>query len=222
MKKIIIIIILSLLFPEKFIYSLGFKFINVGEAVISSNIKNENEIRINTIIASNKFFDKLYKLRDEVDLVVDSKDFSLKKIDKNVLEGTWKKQYNAEIDSDFNIVSKNKVTQNDKLLFDPISVVYNLRTQDLKIGDKYEFNILGIDEVRPIVIEVKKIETVKVPAGKYKCKKVVPYSNDGKSIFKENGYMTVWFSNDTRKIPVQIVQKTNIGNITLKLKKIIP
>ena len=91
MKKIIIIILLSLLFPEKFIYSLGFKFINVGEAVISSNIKNKNEIKINTFIASNKFFDKLYKLRDEVNLVVDSKDFSLKKIDKNVSEGTWKK-----------------------------------------------------------------------------------------------------------------------------------
>ena len=34
--------------------------------------------------------------------------------------------------------------------------------------------------------------------------------------------MTVWFTDDDRKIPVKIEQRTNIGNIVLKLKKIIP
>ena len=61
-----------------------------------------------------------------------------------------------------------------------------------------------------------------MPAGKYNCIKVIPYSNNGKNIFKENGYMTVWFSNDNKKIPVKIELKTNIGNLVLKLKKIFP
>ena len=76
--------------------------------------------------------------------------------------------------------------ENDKLLFDPISVIYNLRKKDLKTGDKYEYYILGIDEIRSLVTEVKNIEQIKVPAGKYRCIKVVPSSNDGKTIFKEN------------------------------------
>ena len=69
---------------------------------------------------------------------------------------------------------------------------------------------------------MKTNETVKVPAGKYNCIKVVPYSNTSKNIFKENGYMTAWLTNDEQKIPVKIELKTNIGDLVLKLKKIIP
>ena len=34
--------------------------------------------------------------------------------------------------------------------------------------------------------------------------------------------MTAWFSNDNKKIPVKIELKTNIGDMVLKLKKIVP
>ena len=222
MKKLIIIILLSFLFPEKFIYSLGFRFINVGHATISSETNSENELVINTLVASNKFLDQLYKVRDEIKLIVNPKDFSLKSIQKDVLEGSWERHYSAEIDSNFNVITKNGVMENDKLLFDPISVIYDLRTKDLIAGNKYEYYILGIDRIESLITEVIGIEKVKVPAGKYDCIKVVPYSTDGKDIFKENGYMTAWFSNDNRKIPIKIELKTNIGNMTLKLKKIIP
>ena len=222
MKKLIIIILLSFLFPEKFIYSLGFRFINVGHATISSETNSENELVINTLVTSNKFLDQLYKVRDEIRLIVNPKDFSLKTIQKDVLEGSWERHYSAEIDSNFNVITKNGVMENDKLLFDPISVIYDLRTKDLITGNKYEYYILGIDRIESLITEVIGIEKIKVPAGKYDCIKVVPYSTDGKDIFKENGYMTAWFSNDNRKIPIKIELKTNIGNMTLKLKKIIP
>ena len=222
MKKIIITLFLSFLFPEEFIYSLGFKFINVGQATISSHINSDNELIINTLVASNKFLDKLYKVRDEIKLTVNPEDFSLQKIEKDVHEGNWKRNYTAEIDSSLNIITKDKIIENNKLLFDPISVIYNLRKQNLITGNKYEYHILGIDEIKSLVAEVKNIEQIKVPAGKYNCIKVVPYSNNGENIFKENGYMTAWFSNDDHQIPVKIELKTNIGNMVLKLKKIIP
>ena len=222
MKKIIFILLLNCLFPEKFIYSAGFKFINVGEATIESNINDDNDIVIHTTVMSNKFLDKLYKVRDNIKLIVNPTDFSLKKIEKQIVEGKWEKNYIAEIDSNFNIVTKDKIIKNDKVLFDPISVVYSLRNKNLITGDKHEYNILGIDEIKGLITEVKTNETVKVPAGKYNCIKVVPYSNTSKNIFKENGYMTAWLTNDEQKIPVKIELKTNIGDLVLKLKKIIP
>ena len=72
-KKIIILLLLSFLFPEQFIYSLGFRFINVGHATISSETNSENELVINTLVASNKFLDRLYKVRDEIKLIVTMK-----------------------------------------------------------------------------------------------------------------------------------------------------
>ena len=222
MKKIIFILLLTFLLPEKFIYSAGFKFINVGEATIESNVNDDNDIVIHTTVMSNKFLDKLYKVRDNIKLIVNPTDFSLKKIEKQIVEGKWEKNYIAEIDSNFNIVTKDKVIKNDKILFDPIAVVYSLRNKNLITGDKHEYNILGIDEIKWLITEVKTNETVKVPAGKYNCIKVVPYSNTSENIFKENGYMTAWLTNDEQKIPVKIELKTNIGDLVLKLKKIIP
>ena len=222
MKKIIFILLLNFLFSEKFIYSAGFKFINVGEATIESNINDDNDIVIHTTVMSNKFLDKLYKVRDNIKLIVNPTDFSLKKIEKQIVEGKWEKNYIAEIDSNFNVVTKDKIINNDKVLFDPISVVYSLRNKNLITGDKHEYTILGIDEIKGLITEVKTNETVKVPAGKYNCIKVVPYSNTSENIFKENGYMTAWLTNDDQKIPVKIELKTNIGDLVLKLKKIIP
>ena len=222
MRTLIFILLLTIIYPEKFIYSVGFRLLNVGQATISSTIEDESSISINTLIQSNKFLDRLYRVRDQIDLVVDADDYSLKKIEKNIVEGNWKQNYSAQIDSNKNIISNANLIQNDKLLFDPISVLYSLRTKDLKLNDKYEYHILGEDEIRSLTTEVRNNETVKVPAGKYNCIKIVPYSNDEKNIFKENGYMTVWFSNDKKKIPVKIELKTNIGNLVLKLKKILP
>ena len=222
MKKIIFILLLTFLFPEKFIYSAGFKFITVGEATISSSINDDNDLIINTLIASNKFLDKLYRVRDNIKLVVNPEDFSLKKIEKDILEGTWEKHYTTEIDSNLNVITENSVMENDKILYDPIAIIYSLRNKELIIGKKFEYDILGINEIKGLITEVIGTQTVKVPAGKYKCIKVVPYSSTNEKIFKENGYMTAWFTNDDKKIPVKIELKTNIGNLVLKLKKIIP
>ena len=222
MKKIIPILLLAFLFPEKFIYSAGFKFINVGEATISSFTDDDNQLIINTLVTSNKFLDKLYRVRDNIKLVVNPEDYSLIKIEKDILEGNWERYYIAEIDSNLNIITEDGEIENDKILYDPIGIIYNLRNKELIIGEKFEYNILGINEIKGLITEVIGAQTIKVPAGKYKCIKVVPYSNTNQEIFKENGYMTAWFTNDDKKIPVKIELKTNIGNLILKLKKIIP
>jgi len=222
MQRIIIILLLCLLYPEKLVYSVGFKFINVGTATISSKENKAGELTIHTIIKTNKFFDNLYKLRDEINLIVDPEDYSIKKVEKDILEGSWEQHYVAEIDSNYNVITKKKVIKNTEKLFDPISVIYSIRNEILDIGNKYSFSVLGIDEIRPIIVEVKKKETIKVPTGTYKCKKVIPASADDKPILKNSGYMTVWFTDDEKKIPVKIEQQTNIGNMVLKLKKITP
>ena len=222
MMKIILIFLFSFLLSEEFIYSVGFRFINVGKANISSSFNNDNDIIINTLVSSNKFLDRLYKVRNEIKLIVNSQDYSLKKIEKNIVEGNWEQQYIATIDSNFNVISNEQILENNNRLFDPISIIYNLRNKDLNPGDKYEYNILGVNEIKGLITEVIGTEKIKVPEGRYDCIKVIPYSKEGNNIFKENGYMTAWFSNDNKKIPVKIELKTNIGDMVLKLKKIVP
>ena len=79
MRVFVFILLLSIIYQDKFIYSVGFRFLNVGQATISSSYIDDNLIKINTLIESNNFLDKLYKVRDQIDLVVDANDYSLKK-----------------------------------------------------------------------------------------------------------------------------------------------
>ena len=37
-----------------------------------------------------------------------------------------------------------KIIENDKKLFDPISVIYSIRQEKLNIGDKYSFSVLVV------------------------------------------------------------------------------
>ena len=42
-------------------------------------MEDENSVNINTLIQSNKFLDRLYRVRDQIDLVVDANNYSLKR-----------------------------------------------------------------------------------------------------------------------------------------------
>ena len=47
----------------------------------------------------------------------------------------------------------------------------------------------------------------------------MPQSKDGKLI-KNKGSIKLWLSNDDYKIPIKIENRTNIGDMIMKLKKI--
>ncbi len=63
-------------------------------------------------------------------------------------------------------------------------------------------------------------ETVKTRAGNFNCLVVRPF-RQGKTLFKNEGDMQVWFSDDERRLPIQIQIKMKFGSMHLKLKEII-
>jgi len=66
-------------------------------------------------------------------------------------------------------------------------------------------------------LRVDKRESLSSPAGTFKCLVINPFK-DGKTLLKNEGDMTIWFSDDARRIPVQILVKLKYGTMTLKLK----
>lgn len=102
---------------------------------------------------------------------------------------------------------------------DPYSLLYYLRTIPLSPGDTLRFNTFDNGTFTRFMTRITHREILHVPAGTYPCLVYSPFREDA-SLFKNQGDMTVWFSDDKQKLPVQIVIKLKYGSLVMKLKRI--
>lgn len=92
----------------------------------------------------------------------------------------------------------------------------NLETDDLKTGDYMNVDILMADETYKFRLKILGRETVKTKFGKIKCIKIRPYVQSGR-IFKESESVTMWVTDDTNHIPVQIKAELMVGSLKAEL-----
>jgi hypothetical protein len=69
-----------------------------------------------------------------------------------------------------------------------------------------------------VTAKVESRETIKVPAGTFQTIRVSPESTAGP--LKNKGRIWIWYTDDARRIPVQMRGKMFWGTLTLKLEKI--
>lgn len=86
---------------------------------------------------------------------------------------------------------------------DDVSIIYYVRTLPLKVGDRYVIEDYFREDGNPIVLEVLRTETVKVPAGQFETVVVRPIiQTDG--LFAEDGEAELYFTNDPLKLLVMM------------------
>ena len=222
---LLIMILLSVAWGEKLVYSAGFRLFDAGEAVFTSQSKILNDepvLLITSTIKTNSFLSRFYNVHDVVKIWSNKDDFTLIKIEKNVNEGSYHLDYSAHVTEDLKLVSAKKTIQLESKVYDPISAIFMLRKQPLTEGDSYKFTTVENGIIQKVNVMVGGIEKVSVPAGKFNTRQIIPISDDGVPLFKHDGKMKVWYSDDVRHLPVKMEQKTNVGTLILKLKKFTP
>ena len=221
----IIVILLSIAWGEKLVYSAGFRLFNAGEATFTKEVKILNDaptLLITSTIETNSFLSRFYKVKDVVKVWSNKDDLTLIKIEKEVNEGNYHLNYSAHISEDLRLISDEKTIQLESKVYDPISAIFMLRKKPLTHGDSYKFTTVENGIVQKVNVMVGEIEKLSVPAGKFNTRQVIPISDDGKPLFKHDGKMKVWYSDDNRHLPIKMEQKTNAGTLILKLKEYTP
>ena len=222
---LLIMILLSVAWGEKLVYSAGFRLFDAGEAVFTSQSKILNDepvLLITSTIKTNSFLSRFYNVHDVVKIWSNKDDFTLIKIEKDMNEGSYHLDYSAHVTEDLKLVSAKKTIQLESKVYDPISAIFMLRKQPLTEGDSYKFTTVENGIIQKVNVMVGGIEKVSVPAGKFNTRQIIPISDDGVPLFKHDGKMKVWYSDDVRHLPVKMEQKTNVGTLILKLKKFTP
>lgn len=205
-------------------YTAQFNVIPAGKASLEhlgfEKMNGHNALHIRFTAKTGHIADRLFKIRDRIDTWLKTEDLTTIKQEKRLREGNYRKQTRMSVDQ----MSGKIVTLSDTLdiegdIRDPYSLLYYLRTVPLHVGDTLSFNTFDNGRYTPFHAIVNKKETITVPAGTFESCVFRPFSK-GKTLFKNQGDMIIWFSNDERRLPVQIQVKLKFGSMLLRLKNV--
>jgi hypothetical protein len=104
---------------------------------------------------------------------------------------------------------------------DDISFLYYVRTLPLEVGETYTVPRYWKDEGNPVTVQVLRRERVKLPAGEFDTIVVRPIIKT-KGLFSEGGEAEVYFTDDDRRLLVQLKSKVSIGTLDLRLRGYTP
>jgi hypothetical protein len=139
-----------------------------------------------------------------------------------VREGKYKLDFTAEFDQINNVVkTKNNQYQIPPYVHDIVSAMYFVRTMDLsgkKPGEKIYLQNFYKDSTYQLAVKFLGYQQVEVDAGIFNCVCVEPLIKEG-GLFKSEGRIIIWFTNDDRKIPVKVSTKVVIGTIDAELRE---
>ncbi len=208
-------------------YDLSWLSIPGGTArmTIGVNPEDPSHFHITSLAKSSPAFAVIANVRDQIDSIVDRSDFSTVRYDKRLDEKGKVKEDTTLVDQQRGIATRvrpqktNEQVPVPRPVFDPLSLVYHLRELDLQPGKTQTFTVYGDGQVYTLNANVTGRETLRTPAGTFSTVVVQPNMRAG-GLFRDEGSLTIWYSDDARHIPVQIRSDIKVGSIVATLKNI--
>jgi hypothetical protein len=212
---------------ERLVFDINYGFVTAGHAVMVipgyKYVGGKKSYEINTYAVSTDEFDNVFKVRDKYSSFVDVDGIYPHRFEQHVREGHYSKDYQAFFDNDeltaeVDDGTKYKIPQ---YVHDILSAFYYVRTLDLTQyhkGDKVTLQNFYDGKVHPLDVMILGRQTIEVDAGKFDCIVIEPLVVEG-GLFKNEGSIRVWLTNDANKMPVKVSTKVVVGAIDVSLTK---
>ncbi len=208
---------------EKLVFDITYGPISAGEAILE--VKDVIEFqghpcyRIESQTNSNRFFSSIYKVRDRVLSYIDTEALYSLYFYKRLREGNFRRTVEIIFDHKNAIAhyADGKEFPIVAGVQDVLSAFYFVRNLDLVPGAIYDVPAHTSRKTYNLKVLVHGRETVKTEAGEFSCIIVEPVLQ-GEGLFKHEGKLTIYISDDKNRIPVMIKTKVPVGSINVKLK----
>jgi hypothetical protein len=206
---------------EKLSFDVNYGFINAGTASMEVSKLIEFQGRpcyqIVTHANSNKFFTSFYKVDDRVESIIDAAGLFSWRFEKKLREGGYRAERSYQFDQVRNLVMEGKDTiPVEPYTQDALSVLYYVRTVPLEVGKSvYAYNYVDGKKMN-LEVKVLKKEQITVAAGTFDCLVVEPLSQSV-GVFKNEGTLRVWLTDDRLRLPVLMKSKILVGSISAEL-----
>ena len=211
---------------EKLTFNVNYGFVTAGIATMEIDgirrisVRNAYHVlfRVNTVPS----FDWIFKVRDRYETFIDTEGLFPWRFEQHIREGSYSRDFSAFFDQ-----RRGKAKTSDgqydipPYVNDILSAFYYARTLDyskMKVNDMVLLQNFYKDKVYDLNVKYLGKETVTVTAGTFDCIIVEPLVQEG-GLFKSEGSITVWLSDDDLKLPIKVKTKVVIGSIDAELTK---
>lgn len=173
-----------------------------------------------------------YKFSEKSESTVDREKFRVLKFVKHEEQGDRIRDSEANFDYQTKQVTFVEVNPDDKArvprriatpirgdTLDLVSGIYYLRKLPLAVGKSFELSVSDSGLVYRIPVQVTARELQKTVLGKVWCFRLEPQVFGTNRLIEDDGKMTLWITEDERRIPVHAEIYANIGKIDIKLQK---
>lgn len=208
-------------YGEKLVYNVNYKFVTAGQAVMRigpepRTVGGRECYDATFSVRTTSAFDKVFKVRDFYRSMIDVQGVMPWRFEQKVREGDYSRDFSANIDQKTHTARTTEGTFTvPEFVHDILSAFYYTRTQDIgsmRKGQSFMLKNFYGKETHDLRIRVLGRERVKVAAGTFDCVVVEPMVAEG-GLFKNEGRIVVYMTDDDRKIPVKVSTKVLIGTI---------
>ena len=203
-------------------FDLLYGALRVGKARLETQL-NENpsgrlELLLTSRAKSEGWIDKVYKVRDQIESILDLERLHSLGMRKHLREGKYRHDSETRFDHEAGVVhyGDGSVKEMAPGSQDVLTALYYVRTFPLEVGMTLHIPIHDGKKSYPLRVYVKGRETVETDLGDIECLVLEPLMKSG-GLFKSEGQMLVYLSADERRLPVQLKAKAPVGSFTSKL-----
>jgi len=209
-------------------YQVDWRLLPAGTLTMHLESVGDQE-HISATAASLGSISLLYRVNDRFDSVVDRATGCSQSLTKRAEEG--RRRVNTEVKFDYaaarqTLTEKNLVKGTGKQSSGPLpacatdvlSSVFYIATQPLVPGQSFTFPLADSLRTIGVTLKAEARETIKVAGTTYNTIRVQPTADA--AVVRNRGQIWVWYSDDSRHIPVQIKAKLFWGTLTFRLTSI--
>ncbi len=209
---------------EKLVFSVSWSnVVKAGTATLEvRGVKLFNGRKVYHIVSrasSGPQVSAFFYTRDRVDVYLDTKDYTVWKSEKHLVEGTYKDDevvyFNPSKRTATRGVTTMRVLPNAR---DALGGFYWVRSLALTVGGQITVNYADGKASKTIPVKVLRKERVEVPAGTFDTLVIEPVLTETEGIFKQEGRIWIWVTDDEKKMPVLLKSKIVIGDISVRLE----
>lgn len=212
---------------ERLVFDVSYGPITAGEAIMQvprfETIAGRNTYRVEFSVNSLPSFDWIYEVRDRYLTFIDVESIAPLKFEQHVREGTYKRDFVAEFDQVRHIAKTTDGASYPipEYVHDIMSAFYYARTLDytnMKVGDGVKLFNFYKDQSHELMVKFLGRQELEVEAGTFNTVVVEPLVKEG-GLFKAEGRIVIWLTDDERKIPIRVNTKVVIGSIDTELRE---
>ena len=220
---------------EDLLFQVRWGVVTGGYATLSvpsiDQIDGKSAYHILSEARSTGMVETFYKVRDKNEAWLDTATPQSLRYSKKIHEGKYSVDEVVELNQTANTFHETEIrhdkndAREDKKgvipanVLDVLSSLYYVRSLPLEVGKSFTVDVHSGDKTFPLLVNVKKMEKVKVKAGKFLCYRVEPVLRERGIFISKGKKLEVWLTADARHMPVLMRSEIFIGHVSAELVK---